>query len=556
MLLGTLHHNSAPLIALASFLIAWLACRKLRVIESRFVALARRKMLAVIAVGLFALVGRAALLPYMGVPQPVVHDEFSYLLAADTFAHGRLTNPPHPMWIHFETFHEIFQPTYASMYPPAQGMVLAAGKVLTGIPWVGVWFSMAAMCAALCWMLQGWLPPEWALLGGILAALQYSFSGYWINSYWGGAVAGVGGALLLGAWGRLRHTVRLSYALLMGTGLAILANSRPYEGFATSIPVAVWLAIWFFKKRGSELREAIVRIALPLALIVAAVGGAIGYYNWRVTQNPFEMPYQVAIKTYYPEPMFMWQEVKPFPNYHHAIFVEHYEGWLLPFYWQRRSSFVGYLASLYDQRKYARFLLNWGMALPLIMLPWVVRDRRVRLLIVVGLVTGVALLLLAEPFLAHYAAPVLGVILAVVLQGMRHLWVCDRRGFRIGQTFVRAAVLFSLFSAVNNLTPASIREPESDYYHYHTGRAATVQELQQLEGLHLAIVKYIPFHSTHDEWVYNEADIDRSRIVWARDMGADKNWELIQYYPDRDVWLVQPDSPDNRLTPYPLPSAK
>src|SRR5690349_19093484 len=98
-------------------------------IEQRFSALARRRTRSAVLVGFSALVLRAALLPLEPVPEPIVHDEFGYLLAADTFAHGRVTNPTPPMWEHFETFSILMKPTYQCFGQPGQGLLLAFGKV-------------------------------------------------------------------------------------------------------------------------------------------------------------------------------------------------------------------------------------------------------------------------------------------------------------------------------------------------------------------------------------------------------------------------------------------
>jgi hypothetical protein len=61
------------------------------------------------------------------------------------------------------------------------------------------------------------------------------------------------------------------------------------------------------------------------------------------------------------------------------------------------------------------------------------------------------------------------------------------------------------------------------------------------------LVRYTPDHDVQDEWVYNRADIDASKIVWARDMGIEQNRRLLQYYRNRKVLLWEPDLPDPQL---------
>ena len=126
----------------------WL--RRLELIAASF---ARRKALVCISLALFVLIVRAALLPIWPIPRPSIYDEFSYLLQADTFAHGRLTNHPHPLWQFFESVYILQQPTYTSKYPPGQALAMAAGQVLLGNPWFGIWLSCGFFAAALCWAL-------------------------------------------------------------------------------------------------------------------------------------------------------------------------------------------------------------------------------------------------------------------------------------------------------------------------------------------------------------------------------------------------------------------
>lgn len=500
-----------------------------------------RHRLAPLAVGVFALVLRAAVLPAEPIPSPSTNDEFSYLLAADTFAHGRVTNPTHPMWEHFETFHEDQLPTYASMYPPLQGLVLGIGQLVTGTAFAGVWLSVGVMCAALCWALRGWFPPGWALLGAGIAAVRLGMFSYWGNSYWGGALAATGGALVFGALPRLIRSSRPRDALLAALGLVMLANTRPYDGFVFSAAVGL-LALW-------NLGKLRLRAILPVVCVILAGSAALmAYYNWRTFGSPTTLPYTVNRNTYAVAPVFLFQSPRPEPAYRHEEMRKFYTGWELSVF-QGARSWKGFMGNAIVKLSMAwSFYLGPVLTLPFLASLGTWKSRRTKILLFLAASIGLATALV--PFFApHYIASATVVVYALILQGMRSL----SRGW---PRLVRAVPLIciAMVVVVLLLDAASIPQPSelpmtwARNWPAPLGRESIADEVRAKGGLQLVIVHYGPGHDAGSEYVYNSADIDASPIVWARDMGPEKNAELLRYFSSRKAWLLEVN-PDPVLSP-------
>jgi hypothetical protein len=185
-----------------------------------------------------------------------------------------------------------------------------------------------------------------------------------------------------------------------------------------------------------------------------------------------------------------------------------------------------------------------------------IRKRtRLLLLIYITMFAGLALETFYEP---HYASPLTGLILAFVLLAARQVRLWRFRGKPSGLFLVRALPVICVAMFVLRAAAGPLHIPLAEYYvpaWYQAssksfGRAAILRELNQVPGKQLVIVHYQPGHPPFEEWVYNGADIDAAKVVWAREMTPDENKGLLKYFSDRRVWLLEADEKPPRLSPY------
>src|SRR5579872_5873164 len=233
----------------------WIFSRPL--IEPYGQRLAQKMAWSMLLLALLPAALRLALVPHYPIPSPAVSDDFSYLLLADTLRHFRLANPSHAYNQFFETFFVLQQPSYSSVFPLGQGLMLAIGWTIFGHPWAGVALSEGVFCALCYWMLRAWTTPGWALAGGLLAVLEFGPLNQWMNSYWGGAVSAMAGCLVFGSLPRLRENGRTRDAVWLGLGLAIQLLTRPFE----FVLLALCVALYFLPMR-KQLRS----LARPAAV--------------------------------------------------------------------------------------------------------------------------------------------------------------------------------------------------------------------------------------------------------------------------------------------------
>ncbi len=485
---------------------------------------------------------RLALLANHPAPTPDIYDEFGHLLMADTLRHFRLANPPHALPQFFETFFVLQRPTYSSIYPVGQGLILAIGWTLFGTPWAGVILATAAFCALCYWMLRAWVSPLWALAGGALAVIEFGPLCQWMNGYWGGAVTACAGCLVFGALPRLRARPTRRDAAWLGLGCAIHLLTRPYESIFLFAAVALYFAPTL--RRTAEWR-ALARVLPIAAAFVAAAAGVTAAQNKAVTGSWATLPYQLS-QYQYGVPAGLTFQPDPVP--HAPLTPEQQMDYRMQRSFRGASSetLSSFLLRLEFRVRYYRFffLPALYLALPL----FLVSMRQWNLLWVAMTLALFALGVNFFPaYQLHYSAACTCLMILAAVAGLRKLASARREAARIvlflsaahflfwygahvfeNTSVARAALPFETWDAINHQNPQR--------------RVYVARELAKIPGDLLVFVHYeYPQHPFQDEWVYNAADIDRARIVWARDLGAEEDAKLIQYFPQRKAIVLDPD---------------
>jgi hypothetical protein len=498
---------------------------------------------------------RLLLLPHHPVPSPDIYDEFSHLLVADTLRHFRLANPAHPLHQFFETFFVLQQPTYSSIYPLGQGIMLAIGWTLFGTPWAGVVLSVAALCSLCYWMLRAWTTPGWALAGGLLAVMEFGPLNYWMNSYWGGALPAAAGCLVFGALPRLRGALRTRDAVLLGAGLAIHLLTRPYE----SIFLLAGVILFFLPvlRRPKEVRALVKPAVVAFLTVIPAVGLTL-LQNKQVTGSWTTLPY-ILSQYQYGVPAALTLQTNPVP--HHPLTREQELDYKMQisFRGDRPETLGSYFSRLEYRIRFYRFFFL--APLYLVLPAFCVALRPYRFLWVVLCAVIFALGVNFFPaFQFHYVAALTCLFVLISVTGLEQL---SRLSIPAAQVILLLCVAqFVLWYGAhvfdNTEWSLALRRYETWQAINHGNperRILIDKELAKIPGKLLVFVRYWPQHIFQDEWVYNRADIDSSRVVWARDLGPAEDDKLRRYYPQRAVWLLEPDAQPPKLTPYPAEPA-
>jgi hypothetical protein len=321
-------------------------------------------------------------------------------------------------------------------------------------------------------------------------------------------------------------------------------NSRPFEGALLSLLLGAWLL--FSAWRGKTIKSLLVWSAPGALLVLLPVLAWMGYYNYRITGHALRMPYAEHAAQYMRSPIFFWQQ----PNPERRSGVPHLDAFFDAFErpeWESQTTPTGFLRNVFRKLVF----LTADTFRPVVLLPvvliggWLAVRRRAAARIAGSVCVGLLIVHFAlTPWLRiqylGVIAPLFVLFVTLSLRELDALW----RGLPIG-----SVVALTLLVALPVTCVVFAKTITSDPSLIGRGREKCIRVIESQPGNHLVFVYYPDGPQAIYEWVYNSADIDAQRVIWAHAINLQGNTELIRHYADRSVWLLTAQNENYQLQP-------
>lgn len=484
-----------------------------------------------------------SLFKIQGKPIVDTNDEFSYLMAGETYYSGRFVNPVPPLVKPFQINGVIIDTHFYSKYQPAQGLSIALGFLL-GNPLYGIWLVLSLAHVVLFWILKHF----WDSLTAFLVVALISSHPLilaWGQCYWGGGIPLLGGTLVWGGWFLYFFKQRRSKtSTLTGIGFVILFFSRPYEASILLLLMGCCsLAYAYFYPTQMSFKATFSYLFIVGFWFVFIVLLQI-FYNLKTTGNPLLPPYLKHEHLYCMlDGPFIWSQIRSqIPSYPSHLMEFDYK--IYDQYPTATSlSKTFYLIS----KRTNDFLISYFSIPFLFLIFFSIRKKysHQALFGILPLLISLATSFIIRWYWPHYTAPFFFILIMLygVAMSQLHQWLASKIPQK--KNLITLLVFLTMFYNIGSsvfIKSWHLREET-----WAKSRDRIMQLLEQKPYDSLILVRYpdevLKLSELPPSWVQNGADLFHSKIIWAMDNSPDESQQLIKQYPARKVFRLTVLSP-------------
>lgn len=492
---------------------------------------------------------------------PAYHDEFSYLLQAETFRAGRLSWPPQTAGGDaFHQIHVLNRPRTASRYFPWTGIWILP-FLMAGLPIAGHWLAGALACMLFHRVLRTLISLQAANIGGLLLAFSPGLA-LFSNLLLAHHPTMLALSVFLWAIQGVLSRGRWPMAAAAGIALTCAMLGRPMTAAGFALPFGLVLLKRLVLPITPAQRMLTARTLICMALPLLAGFAALAVMNQNITGNWRTSAYQYYTDTWTPRHRFGFNNAASSAN--PSSVLARYDAWA--------TNLTPAAAALNVQQRLTASA-QWTLGIPALLLlipaalplclPANESARRLRLL----LAALISLHAVHIPYWYdgilhwHYVfetAPLLLLLAAAGLQSVQQI-LMQRFSRRTAVAWTLlvpiASLLPSWLNAESLWGPSRISQAVSEQA-YSRVRIAAFQQIAAKVADKGPCLLLVDETGTDQQlsYIINPPDYQAPALVCRLPQTPAEQRQLASAFPDRRLYTVQVQLPDLQIRPWVVPA--